>query len=74
MILKIMGNINNVRVVAVSNPPITTIANGLDDSDPIPVDSAAGSKPIAAKAAVIVTGLILAMTPDLMALSRCIRS
>lgn len=74
MILNIIGNIKRVRVVAVTNPPITTIASGLDDSEPIPVETAAGRSPIAASAAVIVTGLIRAITPDRIALSRCIRS
>ena len=74
MILKMIGKINSVRVVAVTNPPITTIASGLDDSEPIPVETAAGRSPIAARAAVMVTGLIRAITPDLIALSKCIRS
>ena len=63
-----------VSVVAVTNPPITTIAKGFEDSEPIPVEIAAGRSPIAASAAVMVTGRILAITPDLIALSRCIRS
>ena len=74
MILKIIGKINRVSAVAVTNPPITTIANGFEDSEPMPVETAAGSRPIAARAAVMVTGLIRAITPDLIALSKCIRS
>lgn len=48
-------------------PPITTLANGLELSDPIPCDMAAGSNPIAAINAVIITGLILEFTPNFMA-------
>ena len=69
-----MGKINKVRIVAVTNPPITTIASGLEDSDPIPVEIAAGSNPMAANVAVITTGLMRAITPERMARSRCIRS
>ena len=48
-------------------PPITTRANGLELSDPIPCEIAAGNKPIAAMSAVIITGLTLDLTPVLMA-------
>jgi len=41
------------------------LPKGLDASEPIPVDSAAGIKPIAAIIAVIITGRILLATPSL---------
>jgi hypothetical protein len=71
--LKSIGKMKSVSDVAVTNPPITTTARGLDDSEPIPVEMAAGRRPIAARDAVITTGRILAITPDRMASSRCIR-
>jgi hypothetical protein len=51
----------------VINPPITTMANGFEASEPIPVESAAGIKPIAAIKAVINTGLNLLAIPSCMA-------
>ena len=57
------GNINNVRIVELINPPITTMARGFCVSEPIPVDTAAGNKPMAAINAVMTTGLILELTP-----------
>ena len=48
-------------------PPITTRANGLELSDPIPCEIAAGNKPIAAIKAVIITGLTFDLTPVRMA-------
>jgi hypothetical protein len=72
--LKTMGKMNSVRVVAVISPPITTIARGLEVSDPIPVEVAAGISPMAAIRAAIATGLILDMTPERIAISRGIRS
>jgi len=50
-------------MVLVIKPPITTIANGFDASDPIPADIAAGSKPMAAIMAVISIGRSLSSTP-----------
>ena len=38
-----IGNMNSVSVVAVTSPPITTIASGFEASDPIPVEMAAGA-------------------------------
>lgn len=49
-------------------PPITTRANGLELSDPIPCDIAAGNKPMAAIIAVMITGLTREWTPILIAL------
>ena len=60
----INGKINKVRTVALINPPITTIAKGFCVSEPMPVETAAGIKPIAAINAVITTGLILEFTPN----------
>ena len=68
------GKIKRVRKVDVTRPPITTIANGRDVSEPIPMEVAAGRSPIAAMRAVMITGLILAITPKRMASSRWIRS
>jgi hypothetical protein len=67
--LNIIGKIKSVRVVAVTKPPITTIARGLDVSDPIPVEVAAGISPIAAMRAVMATGRIRDITPERMASS-----
>ena len=47
-------------------PPITTRARGLELSEPIPIESAAGSRPIVAIRAVIRTGRIRVLTPILM--------
>lgn len=53
----------SVSVVAVTKPPITTMANGLEVSEPIPVDVAAGINPMAAIRAVMATGRIRDITP-----------
>ena len=50
-------------MVAQINPPITTRARGLELSEPIPADIAAGNKPIVAIKAVINTGRISEFTP-----------
>jgi hypothetical protein len=42
---------------------MTTRANGRELSEPMPVDIAAGKRPMAAIRAVIITGLILEFTP-----------
>ncbi|HWB25330.1 MAG TPA: hypothetical protein VG738_07610 [Chitinophagaceae bacterium] len=54
-------------MVDVIKPPIATVAKGFCDSEPMPVEIAAGSKPIATINAVITTGLILETTPCKMA-------
>ena len=59
----IIGKTNNVKMVAVIKPPMITIANGFCDSEPIPVEIAAGNSPIEAIRAVITTALVLAFTP-----------
>ena len=46
---------------------MTTRAKGLELSDPIPCEIAAGNKPIAAIKAVIITGLTFDLTPVRMA-------
>jgi hypothetical protein len=48
-----IGKINNVSWLAVMSPPITTIARGREVSEPIPVEVAAGRRPMAARVAVI---------------------
>ena len=48
-------------------PPITTLASGLELSEPMPCDNAAGQRPMAAIRAVIITGRILEFTPSFMA-------
>jgi hypothetical protein len=65
---------NNVRIVEVTRPPITTIARGREVSEPIPVEVAAGIKPMAAIMAVIITGLMRATTPERIAASSGRRS
>ena len=50
-------------MVALIKPPITTRASGLCVSEPIPVEIAAGSKPMAAISAVMTTGLMRDDTP-----------
>ena len=57
-----IGKISNVSIVAVIKPPIITIANGFEDSDPIPVERAAGIKPIEAIKAVMMMGRVLTFT------------
>lgn len=53
--------------MAHSIPPMTTLARGRELSEPMPVEIAAGNNPMAAISAVIITGLILELTPNLMA-------
>ncbi len=62
------GNTHNEKNIAQRMPPITTLANGLELSEPIPCETAAGNKPMAAIMAVIITGLILVLTPNFIAL------
>ena len=50
-------------MVAQIKPPITTRARGLELSDPIPVDNAAGNSPMVAIKAVISTGRMREFTP-----------
>ena len=57
----------NENIVAQIKPPMTTRANGLELSEPIPVDIAAGNNPIIAMSAVINTGRTNEVTPILMA-------
>ena len=49
--------------VAVINPPMMTMAKGFCDSEPMPVEMAAGNKPMDAIRAVMTTGRVRAMTP-----------
>ena len=51
-----MGNTKRVRKVAMSNPPMTTVANGRCTSAPEPLLKAMGKKPNEATKAVINTG------------------
>ena len=53
--------------IAHKTPPMITRAKGRELSDPIPVEMAAGNKPIASIKAVIITGLTLECTPALIA-------
>ena len=53
----------NEKMVAQINPPITTLDNGRELSEPIPVETAAGNKPIIAINAVINTGRTRDVTP-----------
>ena len=62
------GNTHKENIIAHKIPPITTLANGRELSDPMPCDNAAGNNPMAAIIAVIITGRILELTPNLMAL------
>ena len=57
-----IGNTSKVITVAVTSPPIITMAKGFCDSEPIPVLMAAGISPIEAIKAVITTGLVLTIT------------
>src|SRR6266566_2607742 len=50
------GSTSNVNTGAVIIPPTTTRANGFWVSDPIPVETAAGSKPMAAANEAMMTG------------------
>src|SRR5207249_9464075 len=52
----IAGKTNNMRIADVTIPPTTTRANGFWVSEPMPVATDAGSKPIAAASAAINTG------------------
>jgi hypothetical protein len=54
-----MGKISSVNIVELIKPPITTLASGFWVSLPMPVETAAGNRPIAAIKAVITTGRIL---------------
>ena len=54
-------------MVAQIRPPITTRASGLELSEPIPVDKAAGNRPMVAINAVIRIGRINELTPLLTA-------
>ncbi|MNL67149.1 hypothetical protein D3C87_1917090 [compost metagenome] len=58
------GNINSVKNVADSKPPITTVANGFCTSAPAPVLKAIGKKPKEATVAVINTGLSRIFVPS----------
>ena len=46
----------SVRMVAVSSPPMTTVARGRYTSAPSPVERAIGKKPSEATSAVMMTG------------------
>ena len=61
-----IGKTQRLKIIAHRIPPMTTLARGLELSDPIPCDTAAGSNPIAAIIAVIITGLIRLATPSFM--------
>ena len=61
------GKTQRLNTIAQRIPPITTLASGLELSEPMPCDKAAGSSPIAAISAVIMTGLIRELTPSLIA-------
>ena len=54
---------SNENMVAHMSPPMTTRASGLELSEPIPADIAAGSRPMVAINAVIKTGRIREFTP-----------
>ena len=60
---KTIGKTNKVKMVAVTKPPIITIAKGFCDSEPIPEEIAAGISPMDAISAVITTALVRAFTP-----------
>lgn len=51
-----IGSTKSVKKVAISNPPITTVANGRCTSAPDPLLNAIGKKPKEATKAVIKTG------------------
>ena len=61
---------NSVRNVAINNPPITTVANGLCTSAPEPLLNAIGRKPKDATSAVISTGLNRTLVPIITILYR----
>ncbi len=54
---------SNVKMVDVTNPPTTTVANGRCTSLPIPVEKSKGIIPKAAARAVMSTGLNLRQAP-----------
>ncbi|MNI31889.1 hypothetical protein D3C73_857840 [compost metagenome] len=58
-----IGKTSKVKMVADISPPIMTIASGFCDSEPIPVESAAGNNPIEAINAVMTTGRVRDLTP-----------
>jgi hypothetical protein len=58
-----IGNTNNVNIVAEISPPMMTSAKGFCDYEPIPVDNAAGNSPMEAIRAVITTGRVRDFTP-----------
>ena len=62
-ILKNNGSAIIVSIVEVINPPMTTVASGLCTSAPAPVEIAIGKKPIAAAAAVSITGRSRSLVP-----------
>jgi len=62
-----IGKIKRLNMVLVTRPPITTMARGFDASDPMPLDIAAGNKPMAAIKAVITTGRKRSSTPAFIA-------
>ena len=57
------GNTKRVKKVAISKPPITTVANGRCTSAPAPLLTAIGRKPKEATKAVINTGRNLTFVP-----------
>ena len=57
------GKTNMVNNVAETNPPITTVANGLCTSAPAFVEIAIGKNPSAAAAAVNITGRRRSLAP-----------
>jgi len=63
------GKTKSVKIVEKITPPITTVANGLCTSEPIPVFNAIGIKPSEATRAVVITGLNLVTAPSIIALS-----
>ena len=60
------GKTNRVKKVAVSKPPITTVANGFCTSAPAPCESAIGKNPNDATVAVINTGRKRILVPSFM--------
>ena len=60
------GNTTSVKIVALINPPITTVANGRCTSAPALVEIAMGKNPKAAAEAVSKTGLKRSWVPRLM--------
>src|SRR6185312_2826469 len=62
-----IGKTNKLKMVLVMSPPITTTASGFEASEPIPLDRAAGKRPMAAIMAVITTGRSLSATPSFIA-------